>query len=182
MFLQAGGTTLEDVWLARTIIEPPAAGLLGARRDARAIAELVANIGEAPVAAKSDLIRYADLTADFSMLITRHCGNRTLALFAALIHDIIRRQHEDVTSRTIGDAKVDRLRLRSLASRERLVELLRDGASDDAEQFWRLHLKHMRDLVLAAYPGAMTIDVLAEPTGRLRPIGRVRRAETPAPP
>jgi len=176
VFLQASRTTLEDVWLARTIIEPPAAALLAARRDATAIAELVTNIDEARHAAEHDLLRYADLTADFSMLITHHCGNRTLALFAALIHDIIRRQHEDVTARTVADAKVDRLRQRSLASRERMVELLRSGASAEAERFWRSHLEHMRDLVLAAYPGSMTIDVLAEPAGRIRPIGRVRRA------
>ena len=176
VFLQLRGTTLDDVWLARTIIEPPAAGLLAARRDTAAFDALEANLAEAREAARSDLIRYADLTAAFSRLIARHCGNRTLDLFASLIHDIIRRQHEDVTARTVGDAKVDRLRLRSLASRERLVELVRGGASAEAERFWRSHLEHMRDLVLAAYPGSMTIDVLAEPAGRLRPIGRVRRA------
>ena len=176
VFLQAAGTTLEDVWLARTIIEPPAARLLAARRDRDAFAALEANLAEARVAAQHDLIRYADLTAEFSMLITRHCGNRTLALFAALIQDIIRRQHEHVTARTLADIKVDRLRQRGIANRERALDLMRRGTPDEAERFWRAHLSQMRDLVLAIYPASMTIDVLAEPAVKLRPIGKVRRA------
>jgi DNA-binding FadR family transcriptional regulator len=175
VFLQVQGTTLEDLWLARTIIEPPAAGLLAGRRSAVAFDALAANLAEAREAAQHDLIRYAELTAEFSMLITRHCGNRTLHLFAALIHDIIRRQHEDVTARTMADARVARLRQRSIASREHALALMRTGAPDEAEAFWRRHLLAMRDLVLAAYPGTMTIDVLAQPAGRPRPIGKVRR-------
>jgi DNA-binding FadR family transcriptional regulator len=176
VFLQVEGTTLEDVWLARTIIEPPAAALLAARRDRAAFDALEATLAEAREAAQHDLIRYADLTAGFSMLITRHCDNRTLHLFAALIHDIIRRQHEDVTARTMGDAKVARLRQRSIASREQALSLMRGGTPEEAERFWRAHLAHMRDLVLAAYPGSMTIDVLTQPAGKLRAIGKVRRA------
>ena len=180
VFLQVQGTTLEDLWLARTIIEPPAAGLLAGRRSAVAFDALAANLAEAREAAQHDLIRYAELTAEFSMLITRHCGNRTLHLFAALIHDIIRRQHEDVTARTMADARVARLRQRSIASREHALALMRTGTPDEAEAFWRRHLLAMRDLVLAAYPGTMTIDVLAQPAGRPRPIGNVRRTSTRA--
>jgi DNA-binding FadR family transcriptional regulator len=181
VFLQLRGTTLDDVWLARTIIEPPAAGLLAARRDTAAFDALEANLAEAREAARSDLIRYADLTAAFSRLIARHCGNRTLDLFASLIHDIIRRQHEDVTARTMADAKVDRMRQRGIASRAQALELMRRGTPDEAERYWRVYLLKMRDSVLAAYPGSMTIDVLAEPAGKLRPIGKVRRAARPTP-
>ena len=55
--LQIEGATLQDVWLARTIIEPPAAGLLAVRRDPAAFAELEANIAAAREAARHDLIR-----------------------------------------------------------------------------------------------------------------------------
>ena len=107
-FLQIEGTTLQDVWLARTVIEPPAAGLLASQRNVAVFAELEANIAEAREAARSDLIRYADLSAEFSLLITRHCGNKTIHLLASLIYDIIRRQHEHVTERTITNARVDK--------------------------------------------------------------------------
>jgi DNA-binding FadR family transcriptional regulator len=180
VFLQVEGTTLQDVWLARTVIEPPAAGLLAAQRNSMALAELEANIAAAREAAKGDLIRYADLSAEFSMLITRHCGNKTIHVFAALIHDIIRRQHEHVTERTLERASVDKLRQESIRSREKAVELMRTGTPAAAESFWRAHLEHMRDLVLSAYKAPMTIDLLNEPVSRLRAVGKVRRRAVPA--
>lgn len=174
-YLQIERTTLQDVWLARTIIEPPAAGLLAKLRDPDAIVELEANITAAREAAQGDLIRYADLSAEFSMLITRHCGNKTIHLLATLIYDIIRQQHEDVTQRTLANASVNKLRQESIRSRENLVEMIRNGMSAAAETFWRAHLEHMRDLVLAAYKGPITIDVLNKPIGRQRPVGNVKR-------
>jgi GntR family transcriptional repressor for pyruvate dehydrogenase complex len=168
------------VWLARTIIEPPAVGLLAARRSSAAFAELEANIAAEREAAQHDLIRYADLSVEFSMLIARHCGNKTLHLLAALIHDIIRRQHEHVTLRTMSKRHVDKLREDSIRSREEALELMRSGAPAAAESFWRAHLEHIRDLVLAAYKAPMTIDVLNEPVGKLRPVGNVKRRARPA--
>lgn len=175
VFLQLEGATLQDVWLARTIIEPPAAGLLAKRRSPVAFAELELNIAAAQEAARTDPIRYAALSAEFSALITRHCGNKTLHLLASLIHDIIRRQHRDVTQRTLSKAGVDKLRQESIRSREKALELMRRGASEEAERFWRQHLERMRDLVLAAYKGPTTIDVLSEPANGTRPVGNVRR-------
>jgi DNA-binding FadR family transcriptional regulator len=183
--LQLEGATLQDVWLARTVIEPPAAGLLAMQRNPVALAALEANIAAAREAARHDLIRYADLSAEFSMLITRHCGNKTIHLLASLIYDIIRRQHEDVTARTSSNASVDRLRQESIESREMAVALMRGGTPAVVEIFWRTHLERMRDLVLAAYKGPVTIAVLNEPIGKLRPIRNVkqgpRSGRTPVP-
>ena len=180
VFLQIEGATLQDVWLARTIIEPPAAALLAARRNPAAFAALEANIAAAREAAQRDPIRYADLSAEFSMLIIRHCGNKTIHLLAALIHDIIRRQHKHVTVRTLSKTGVDKLRQGSIRSREQALQLMRSGTPAAAERFWRAHLEHMRDLVLSAYKTPTTIDVLSEPTGKLRPVGNVKRRAGPA--
>ena len=182
VFLQIAGTTLQDVWLARTIIEPPAAGLLAALRNPAAFADLEANIAAAREASQTDLIRYADLSAEFSMLITRHCGNQTIHLLASLIYDIIRRQHEHVTERTSAYESVDKLRQENIRSREMALELMRRGSPASAESFWRAHLEHMRDLVLAAYETPMTIDVLNQPSGKLRPVGNVKRQVRPGVP
>jgi len=173
--LQIQNTTLEDIWLARTIIEPPAAALLAGRRDEAALVELEDNIAAARAASQTDLLRYADLSANFSVLITKHCGNNTLHLLGLLISDIIRRQHVDVTERTLANASVDRLRQDSLRARAMAVELMRSGTPATVESFWRAHLENMRDLVLAAYKGAHTIDVLSAGKGDLRPVGNVLR-------
>lgn len=181
VFLQIQGTTLEDVWLARTIIEPPAAALLAGRRDEAALVELEENIAAARAASQGDLLRYADLSANFSILITRHCGNNTLHLLALMIFDIIRRQHVDVTERTLTNASVDRLRQESLRARSMAVELMRSATPATVESFWRAHLENMRDLVLAAYKGEHTIDVLSAGKGDMRPVGNfLRKAISPS--
>lgn len=177
VYLQIEGTTLEDVWLARTIIEPPAVGLLAARRD---LAELEANIAAEIEASRRDLKRYADLSAEFSMLITRHCGNKTIQLLASMIFDIIRRQHLDVAERTADRASVDKLREESINTRSMAVELMRRGTPAAAESFWRAHLEHMRDLVLKAYKAPRTINVLSEPISRRgAPGGTLKREARP---
>jgi len=169
VYLQIAGATLQDVWMVRTIIEPPAVALLTASRNRKAFAELEANIAAAREAAQRDPIRYADLSAEFSILIARHCGNQILHLLAELIHDIIRRQHEHVTAKTLGKKSVEKLRLGTIRSREEALELMRSGTPAAAESFWRDHLERMRDLVLAAYKQPMTIDVLSEPIPQVAP-------------
>lgn len=175
VFLQIEGTTLDDVWLARTIIEPAAAGLLATLREPQALAELEANIAEAREAAQNDLLRYADLSAEFSLLITKHCGNKTLHLLASLIYDIIRRQHEDVTARTVSKSSVDKLRQESISHRVKALSLIRAGKTAAVQTYWRAHLEHMRDLVLVAYKGSTTIDVLNEPVAPVRPVRNLKK-------
>jgi GntR family transcriptional repressor for pyruvate dehydrogenase complex len=176
VMLQIGKATLQDVWQARLIIEPPAAGMLAAQASEAVFEVLEENIAQAKTAARTDLILYADLSAEFSILITRHCGNQTLNLFASLIYDIIRRQHEHVTKRTMARTSVDRLREQSIRSRQEAVALMRQGDSVAVERFWKKHIEHMRDLVLAAYDGPVTLDVLNEPARRPRAVSKVRRA------
>ncbi len=109
------------------------------------------------------------------MLITRHCGNQTIHLLSSLIYDIIRRQHEDVTARTSTKVSVDKLRQESIRSRQMAVALMRNGVPAVVESFWRAHLERMRDLVLAAYKGPMTIDVLNQALDKPRQVGKVKR-------
>lgn len=169
---------MEDVWLARTIIEPPAAGLMAAQRNASAFAALDANIAAAREVAQSDPIRYADLSAQFSVLITQNCGNKTIQLLSALIYDIIRKQHEQITERTLAKAGVDKLRQDSIRRRIEVVELMRNSTPAALETFWRAYLLHMRHLVMSAYKTPMTIEVLNGPVGKFRPVGKVKGADS----
>jgi DNA-binding FadR family transcriptional regulator len=171
--LQIEGATLEDVWHARMVIEPAAANLLAAKRPKDAFAALEANLAEARKVADSDPVRYAELSAEFSLIITRHCGNCTLHLFAALIHQIIRRQHAHVIP--LSKPGVEKLRRESISSREMLLTLLRGGPPPVAEAFWLAQLQHMCTLVLSVYEGTATLDVLDEPVSRLRPVLDVKR-------
>ena len=108
-------------------------------------------------------MRYADLSAGFSGIIMQHCGNNTLRLLGSLIFDIISKQHEHITERTLSKARVDTLRQDSIRNREEAVQLMRLGDGAAVERFWHVHLERMRDLVLSAYETPATIDVLDEP-------------------
>lgn len=178
VYLQAERTTLQDLWLARTIIEPPTAALLAEQGGEAAFAALEANIRASREVAAQDPLRYADLSAEFSMLIACHCGNNTMRVLNTLIHDLIRRQHEDVTARTLDKSGVTRLREESIRSREKALVLMRDGRAADVEKFWKEHVERMRDLVLRAYKSPTTIDVLNEPVQKPRPISLKRRSSS----
>ena len=85
-----------------------------------------------------------------------------------------------MTERTMAEASVDKLRQESIRSREQAVALMRSGSTVAVEGFWRGHLQHMRDLVLAAYDGSVTIDVLSVPARKPRAVGKVRRPQVVA--
>jgi GntR family transcriptional repressor for pyruvate dehydrogenase complex len=177
--LQIVGATLQDVWEARTVIEPAAAGLLAENGSDAAFAELEANLAAARDATERDPLRYADLSAEFSTIITRHCGNHTLHMFASLMHQVVRRQHEHAIALTLSRPGVVELRQESIRSREMLLALMRSGPPSVVQSFWYAQLQRMRDLALAAYKGPTTLDVLDEPVTRLRPVRNVKRAVRP---
>ena len=174
VYLQAERTTLQDLWFARTIIEPPTAALLAEQGGEAAFAALEVNIRAAREVAARDPLRYADLSAEFSMLIAYHCGNNTLRVLNTLIHDLIRRQHVDVTSRTLNKSSVTRLREESIRSREKALALMRAGRAADVEKLWKEHVERMRDLILRAYKSPTTINVLNEPIEKRKPISLKR--------
>jgi DNA-binding FadR family transcriptional regulator len=159
VYLQMEGTTLQDVWLARSTIEPAAVGVLAKNPSRLAIQKMKDNI-EAAYAALEDPIEYAALTSEFSQIITEHCGNRTLRMFATLIEDIVLRQHLDVTVKTYSRQGTDRLRKLNVRARSKVVELIEKGESEQAEAFWRKHLDGSGAIVFTTYRAKMPINVL----------------------
>lgn len=174
IYLQREGTTLRDVWEARMIVEPTAAGLVAASRNQIAIDALRANL-EAAEAELDDPLEYANLTTRFAELLVEHCGNNTLRLFAMLIEDIIRRQY---THDQVADyaAPVVGLKMRTinLRGREKLVELMENGKVEEAQAQWREHLEKAAELI-SAYRASMPIDVLRPPLEGRRPAQLLRQ-------
>lgn len=161
-FMQMQGVTLRDVWDARISIEPQAARLLTESGNAAAIAEMQANI----VAAREqidDPVAYGQLTNEFSLIITRHCGNQTLHILATLLQDIVARQHVDVTVRTYARSGVDRMRELNIRSREKMLSLIREGDATGAENHWREHLEGSGKVVFSTYQARMPIDMVQLP-------------------
>lgn len=159
--LQMEGATLEDVWRARTVLEPAAAAFVANSGNREAIAELENSIKGAH-AALDDPVEYATYTSQFSEILTKYCENKTLSLLISLIQDIVRRQHRDVTVTTYTAKGVDRMMLLNIRGRERLLELIKRGDAEEAEKFWRSHLIGTGKVVFSAYRAQMPIDVLGD--------------------
>lgn len=134
--LQHLGTTLGDVYQARAIIEPPAAGMIARNGNKVAVKALRAAL-DAERAAANDADAFSRASAHFHDEVIRLAGNNTLALFAGILHEII-----DASSATVYRAEDDaRHRTEtSGAAHERLVELIENGHGDAAEEHWRDHL------------------------------------------
>lgn len=134
--LQHQGTTLEDVYEARRILEPPAAAMLaGTNRTTRKALRRALQREQAAEA--SDPLEYAHASAAFHEAVMRLAGNNTLSLFAGILHDIIDRHSEFVYR---DERDVPGRRERSDAAHERLVELVEAGDVKGAEAHWQDHL------------------------------------------
>jgi DNA-binding FadR family transcriptional regulator len=164
--LQIDGVTLQDVWQSLAIIEPPAAAMLARSGNRQAMDEMQANIDQAR-AAMDDPLRYGELTNEFSQILTRHCGNKTIHVFAQLIQDIVARQHVEVTVKTYSQRGVDRMRELNIRGREKVLQLIREGKDSAAEEFWRNHLGRTAEVVFSAYRAQMPIDVVQLPEAKV---------------
>jgi DNA-binding FadR family transcriptional regulator len=164
VYLQMEGTTVQDVWQARSAIEPIAAALLTRIGSRTALLKMEENIAAA-YEALNDPVKYGVLTTRFSQIITDYCGNQTLRIFAMLLQDIVERQHIDVTVKTYSRTGVARMRKLNIRGREKLLELVRKGDADGAETFWKKHLEGSGAVVFSAYQANMPIDVVQLPQG-----------------
>lgn len=163
MFLQMEGTTLADVLQARTFLEPPAAGMIAQSRSLAVIDMLRSNVEMAKKAyEQGDPRALADAQVHFSEVLTTQAGNKTLSLFARLLHDIVHQQMTDVTVRTHSHEGVKKMQWLSIRGREKLIELIEQGKAEEAEKFWRLHLESTARVVQSSFRAQMPIDVLQD--------------------
>ncbi len=141
MLLTLSGTTLRDVYEARTVIEPAAArriaerGTAAQRRQLAALLDVLRENVDDPLA-------FGRSTTSFHVGLMRLSGNKTLATVVGMLVEIIDRHIERMYTelRRTGQELTTGNR-RALRSYEKLVDLVvaRDGAG--AEKHW---IRHMR--------------------------------------
>jgi DNA-binding FadR family transcriptional regulator len=158
--LQYRSTTLEDVQRARLLVEPPAAALVGHHGDPAAIDELAGILEEEAAALKSkdaEALRGAGYR--FHRRLIELSGNRTLALFAAMLEQISDAHSARVQALERGGRGSGRYGKQGHADHERLVELLRAGAGAEAERFWRGHLDRVRGWLVKEADARTVLDL-----------------------
>ncbi|MFN3856852.1 MAG: FadR/GntR family transcriptional regulator [Caulobacter sp.] len=157
--LQSRGATMEDIYQARSLIEPPAARLAAENRSSQAAAALRAQLDvERSV---SDRVALANAIADFHRVLLDECGNIALGVVGKALQDVTA-LHMRLSIRSRGpDLEVyDPQTKFGLRSQERVIELIEAGDGPGAEAHWVNHMKAAGRVWLANVGSTSVVDVL----------------------
>ena len=148
ILLQLDQTTLADVSQARITFEPPWRRLWrghGTTRIWRSCTRGSRGVGSV----LADPVAFAESQSDFHQLVVTLAGNRTLALMARLLNEVIRR-HETAVNK---DKEHDPLRVAALEEHIEFVKLIEGRRDAEAEAFWKEHLRtNAQNLLSGAGP------------------------------
>lgn len=146
LLLQIQGTTIDDVYQARMISEPPCARLLALCRTKQDIADLtwVVEKLQAEVAARETFVpdpdTWSSLTYRFHELILQRCGNRTLATQGAVLQDIVA-THLRTRIQGYGENDTPERFQRVIRSYWKLIKLVEAKKAEAAEKHWHSHME-----------------------------------------
>lgn len=144
LLMQTAGTTLADVYEARTLLEVAAVGLLARRRTAADVAALSACTDELaalalPGGQPPDVAAWMRCAQSFHDQLLARAGNKTLAIQYRVLREVVDAHLVPATRRSLAGqtagnfAKVAR-------SCRKLVALLQAGDAVAAQQHWRTHM------------------------------------------
>ncbi|MGD0238929.1 MAG: FCD domain-containing protein [Streptosporangiaceae bacterium] len=146
LLLQIKGATINDVYEARMISEPPCARLLALRHTDEDIEKLTQVVDElkAEVAARKPFIPdphiWARLTYRFHELILEGCGNMTMAIQGAVLQDIVATHLRTKIAQRDDNDTDERFQL-VIRSYTKLINLVKIGNAAAAEKHWRSHME-----------------------------------------
>ncbi|MFG1923403.1 FadR/GntR family transcriptional regulator [Cryptosporangium sp. NPDC048952] len=146
LLLQMQGTTINDVYQARMVSEPPCARLLAENRTQQDLDDLNAVVDQlkAEIAARKpgtpEPTAWANLTGRFHQLILQRCGNKTMALQGALLQDIVTMHLHTRVSRSTQEYDTPERFQRMIRAYRKLIKLVEAGDGPGAEKHWHTHM------------------------------------------
>lgn len=142
VLLQYRGTTLEDVHLARILVETPAARLLAEqnKKDREKVVNRLRAALDEETAAMNDAAALTRAEGRFHQLIVELTGNDTLLMLSAVANRIIAEQVARAMGAKSKEATTQHYQ-EAHRAHERLVDLIATGDSQAAETLWRRHLE-----------------------------------------
>jgi DNA-binding FadR family transcriptional regulator len=147
LVLEHRGTTLADLYEARSVLEPPCAGRLAARRAPDDIARLKAAAVEG-AAALDDPVRLLAQQTAFHNLVVELAGSPTLSVLSGMVSHIVDLANWSHAVVDVAGSATQRAAGKGLRAHQRLVELIEAGDEAGAESLWRGHLVAAEDHVL----------------------------------
>jgi DNA-binding FadR family transcriptional regulator len=159
LVLEYRGTTLQDVYDARILIEAPCAALLAQRRTDQDLARLRVAVAQAE-RLMGDPQAFIRAHMEFHALVVELAGNETMAVLNGMVRHIIELanwSHVDVDA---GSAENVRANKRGFRAHVRLVELVAARQAGEAEALWRLHLQEAESYLLGNKSMTTVLDLL----------------------
>jgi DNA-binding FadR family transcriptional regulator len=163
LLLQLRGTTLDDVFAARVVIEPAAARQVAERTPEQGRETALARLHDAVDAeamAVDDPATFAALSARFHAMLVSVSGNDTLALLAEALDEVIvaSTEHAVAQSRRLQDQQ--RSNRRAVSAHRKLLRLIDAGDAEGAESYWRTHMEAVRKRFADLYGVTTVVELL----------------------
>lgn len=164
LLLQYEGARLDEVLATRRLLEEPAARYAAMQQDPELVASLESNLKEHAALLQQDEVSSSALdriSNAFHRRLTNHAATAPLQLFDAMLDNVI-----EVASRSLIDAQEssnDRhtLNNRSHRSHQRILELIKQGDADAANDLWGRHLTEVNDYYLLTAPrSGLVVDLM----------------------
>lgn len=157
--LEYRGTTLKDVYDARTVIEAPCAGLLAQRRTDEDLQRLRSAVAEAE-RLMDDPSAFIRAHMEFHALVVELAGNQTLTVLNGMVRHIIDQANWSHVDLDAGSAENVRANRRGFRAHVALVDLVEARRSEAAEELWRVHLQEAEDYLLQNRSMTTVLDLL----------------------
>jgi DNA-binding FadR family transcriptional regulator len=148
LVLQYRGTTVADVYQARTIFEPACVRLVAEDHTEEDLDRLRATVEKE----REGLTTVHDLAtkAGFHRVLVEISGNQTLILLSELVREIL----------IAAAAKEQLVRVdenAALRAHSEIIDIIASGDGGRAQDVWRTHLERTRDRVLSQLGGGTTV-------------------------
>lgn len=156
--LHLRGATLQDIYAARTIFEPPAARLAAERATGGDIERLREILDQELDALSTSAATWPIVGWRFHTELVALSGNATLSVMAATLEHV----SEHHASRVVARWSQDQAELVSQAGRShrKLVDLIARRRGAAAETFWREHMRIAGELLFADGTDESIVELL----------------------
>ena len=147
LILEYRGTTLRDVFDARSVIESECAGLAARNRTAGDLVRLEA-IYDA-ISETDDIRERIVKHGEFDATVVEVSGNQTFVVLVSMLRTIIDRSTQQSTLATADSPATIKANLDAHRAHRRLIDLIRKRDAEAAVRHWRRHLDLAEDFVLS---------------------------------
>jgi DNA-binding FadR family transcriptional regulator len=158
VLLQHRGTTVADVWEARSILECDAVGILAAEhraadvRSLRSTAERIRSLLDRP-----EVFAVAGL--EFHEELVRLSRNMTLHVLTQALHEIVAAEMQLSRQQLTAD-EVAAGNLKSTRVQTKLIDLIAGGDTTGAVELWRRHMNNVGEVLVSSVGPAYVIDIV----------------------